>query len=87
MLGVDNRNNLHRTQKEHISATHLQYTLDLLHFGQQRIGESLHNQLRFNTSEHNKRVSRNIWNYYSMWLASWQTRNCLSEVIMNLNNE
>jgi hypothetical protein len=48
---------MHR--KKTSSATHLQCTLDFLHFGHQGTDVALDNQLKFNNSEHNKRVRRN----------------------------
>jgi hypothetical protein len=35
------------------------YALDLLHFGHQKIDETIKNQFQFNNSEHNESVHKN----------------------------
>ena len=58
--GFDKLNSLCTSQKKHrSSATHLQCTLDLLHFRQQRTDETLDSQRKFRNSKHNKMVCKN----------------------------
>lgn len=58
--GFDKLNSLCTSQKKHrSSATHLQCTLDLLHFRQQRTDETLDSQRKFRNSKHNKIVCKN----------------------------
>lgn len=58
--GFDKLNSLCTSQKKHrSSATHLQCTLDLLHFRQQRTNETLDSQRKFRNSKHNKIVCKN----------------------------
>ena len=53
-------NSLCTSQKKHrSSATHLQCTLDLLHFRQQRTDETLDSQRKFRNAKHNKIVCKN----------------------------
>ena len=58
--GFDKLNSLCTSQKKHrSSATHLQCTLDLLHFRQQRTDETLDSQRKFRNLKHNKMVCKN----------------------------